>query len=268
MVCREVSAPRLSQVPVCLRAEAGAGADHQVRAKQRLGLFLDRAPQAGAEGAQGYQRRDAEHHAQGKQQQAAPGSPRVPPGHAQDEDHAGARPNRPGDLPEAPSTWLPRSTFRMDRELLLARIRLYASPTITMQLSRRFGLTVLLCLGWLLGGAASARPQPAATQPKTVVFFGDSLTYGLGLEDPATEAYPALIGQKIAAAHLPWQVVNAGLSGDTTAARLAADRLGPAPPHRPFRPRPRRQRRSARDRSGGHPGQLARHHRPRPGAGP
>jgi len=89
-----------------------------------------------------------------------------------------------------------------------------------MQLSRRFGLTALLCLGWLLGGAASARPQPAAAQPKTVVFFGDSLTYGLGLEDPATEAYPALIGQKIAAAHLPWQVVNAGLSGDTTAAGL------------------------------------------------
>jgi len=89
-----------------------------------------------------------------------------------------------------------------------------------MQLSRRFGLTVLLSLGWLLGGAASARPQPAASQPKTVVFFGDSLTYGLGLEDPATQAYPALIGQKIAAAHLPWQIVNAGLSGDTTAAGL------------------------------------------------
>jgi acyl-CoA thioesterase-1 len=52
---------------------------------------------------------------------------------------------------------------------------------------------------------------------KTIVFFGDSLTAGYGLDDPATEAFSALIQQKIHAANLPWHVVNAGLSGETTA---------------------------------------------------
>lgn len=51
----------------------------------------------------------------------------------------------------------------------------------------------------------------------TILFFGDSLTAGYGLDDPATEAYPALIQQKLDAAHLPWRAVNAGLSGETTA---------------------------------------------------
>ena len=69
-----------------------------------------------------------------------------------------------------------------------------------------------VALSLLLVAASAAR----AAAPRTVVFFGDSLTAGYGLDDPATEAYPALIQQKIAAAHLPWRVVNAGLSGETT----------------------------------------------------
>ena len=55
-----------------------------------------------------------------------------------------------------------------------------------------------------------------SAEPRTLVFFGDSLTAGYGLDDPTAEAYPALIRQKIEAAHLPWRVVNAGLSGETT----------------------------------------------------
>ncbi|HWA86863.1 MAG TPA: arylesterase [Opitutus sp.] len=66
-------------------------------------------------------------------------------------------------------------------------------------------------------GSSSLR---AAATPKTIVFFGDSLTFGLGLDDPATEAYPALIRQKIAAARLPYRVVDAGLSGETSAGGL------------------------------------------------
>ena len=73
-----------------------------------------------------------------------------------------------------------------------------------------FGLC-LVCAGHLPARAAEAR---------TIIFFGDSLTFGYGLEDPATEAYPALIQKKIEAAGLKWRVVNAGLSGDTTAAGL------------------------------------------------
>lgn len=60
----------------------------------------------------------------------------------------------------------------------------------------------------------------AAGPTRTIVFFGDSLTAGYGLADPATEAYPALIQQKIDAARLPWRVVNAGLSGETTSGGL------------------------------------------------
>ena len=59
-----------------------------------------------------------------------------------------------------------------------------------------------------------------AAEVKTVVFFGDSLTAGYGLDDPGVQAFPALIQQKIDAAHLPWRAVNAGLSGETTAGGL------------------------------------------------
>ena len=59
-----------------------------------------------------------------------------------------------------------------------------------------------------------------AEDTHTVVFFGDSLTAGYGLDDPASEAYPALIQEKITAAKLPWRVVNAGLSGETTSGGL------------------------------------------------
>ena len=83
---------------------------------------------------------------------------------------------------------------------------------------RRPFVRLLLALGFagLLPGSAAL--PAAAPEPRPVVFFGDSLPAGDGLDDPATEAYPALIQRKIDAAHLPWHVVNAGLSGETTTA--------------------------------------------------
>lgn len=69
----------------------------------------------------------------------------------------------------------------------------------------------------LLFGALATDAAPAAT--KTLLFFGDSLTAGYGLADPS-EAYPALIQKKIDDAGLTWKVVNAGLSGETTAGGL------------------------------------------------
>ncbi|GAB3266454.1 arylesterase [Larkinella harenae] len=50
---------------------------------------------------------------------------------------------------------------------------------------------------------------------KTILFFGNSLTAGYGL-DPA-EAFPALVGEKAKAAGYDYQIVNAGSSGETTA---------------------------------------------------
>tara|TARA_R100001369_G_scaffold48565_1_gene75142 strand:- start:111617 stop:112318 length:702 start_codon:yes stop_codon:yes gene_type:complete len=49
-----------------------------------------------------------------------------------------------------------------------------------------------------------------------ILFFGNSLTAGMGL-DPE-DAFPAIIQQKIDSLGLEYQVVNAGLSGETTAA--------------------------------------------------
>ena len=60
----------------------------------------------------------------------------------------------------------------------------------------------------------------AETGLRTIIFFGDSLTAGYGLADPATESYPARIQEKISAAGMGWRVVNAGLSGETTAGGL------------------------------------------------
>jgi acyl-CoA thioesterase-1 len=54
---------------------------------------------------------------------------------------------------------------------------------------------------------------------RTVVFVGTSLTAGLGLPDP-DEAYPALIQRKIDSLGLNYRVVNAGVSGETSAGAL------------------------------------------------
>ncbi|WP_345235239.1 arylesterase [Hymenobacter saemangeumensis] len=61
----------------------------------------------------------------------------------------------------------------------------------------------------------AAAGASAATGKKRILFFGNSLTAGMGL-DPE-EAFPALIGQKIDSAGLGYEVMNAGLSGETTA---------------------------------------------------
>jgi acyl-CoA thioesterase-1 len=71
-------------------------------------------------------------------------------------------------------------------------------------------LVALLFLAW-------AGPGIRAAEARTIVFFGDSLTAGYGLDNPEAESFPALIGAKIATAGLPWRVVNAGVSGDTSA---------------------------------------------------
>src|SRR5688572_32006148 len=67
--------------------------------------------------------------------------------------------------------------------------------------------------------AREATPGVAAGDERPVVlFFGTSLTAGLGLEPE--EAYPALVQQKIDAAGLGFRTVNAGVSGETSAAGL------------------------------------------------
>jgi acyl-CoA thioesterase-1 len=76
--------------------------------------------------------------------------------------------------------------------------------------------------GLAFGAVASEVPDtksvPPANRTKTVVVLGDSLAAGYGLD--RTEAFPALLQRKINTAGLKFQVVNAGVSGDTSAGGL------------------------------------------------
>jgi acyl-CoA thioesterase I len=75
-------------------------------------------------------------------------------------------------------------------------------------------------LGIVATALFMAAALTASAQERTVIFFGDSLTEGYGLADPDLQSYPAQIQQKIDAAHLAWHVINAGLSGETSAGGL------------------------------------------------
>jgi acyl-CoA thioesterase-1 len=63
--------------------------------------------------------------------------------------------------------------------------------------------------------ARQAPQAPAASAKPRIVFLGDSLTAGLGL--PSDQSYPALIGKKLKAKGYDYDIVNAGVSGDTSA---------------------------------------------------
>jgi acyl-CoA thioesterase-1 len=68
-------------------------------------------------------------------------------------------------------------------------------------------------------GLATERfSRSGGDEVKTIIFFGDSLTAGYGL-DPS-QAFPALIQEKINARGWKFRAVNAGLSGETTAGGL------------------------------------------------
>jgi len=58
-------------------------------------------------------------------------------------------------------------------------------------------------------------PAPRPAVGPRIVALGDSLTAGQGLH--ADEAYPAFLQQRLDAAGLRYEVVNAGVSGDTSA---------------------------------------------------
>ena len=63
-----------------------------------------------------------------------------------------------------------------------------------------------------------AEPLADHNDRQTIVVLGDSLAAGFGLD--LTEAFPALLQKKIDEAGLKFSVVNAGISGDTSAGGL------------------------------------------------
>ena len=105
-------------------------------------------------------------------------------------------------------------------------------PAFRTARAARWALACVLIAGCNRGAApanqgapATALPPAAATpsnasetgRPKIVV-LGDSLSAGYGLLE--SQAFPALLQTKLDAEGYRWEVVNAGISGDTTAAGL------------------------------------------------
>lgn len=61
---------------------------------------------------------------------------------------------------------------------------------------------------------STEKKDTSTSKIKTILFFGNSLTAGYGLEP--SQAFPALIQKKIDSLELKYKVVNAGVSGETT----------------------------------------------------
>ena len=80
-------------------------------------------------------------------------------------------------------------------------------------------LPLILCLG------CSAKPLNMDNTGRTIVAFGDSLTYGTGAE--LQESFPALLGKML---NMP--VINLGVPGDT--ARAGANRKEQISRHNPY----------------------------------
>lgn len=66
----------------------------------------------------------------------------------------------------------------------------------------------------------SKNETAAASNKKSIIFFGDSLTAGYGLEDP-DQAFPGVIQHRLDSLKMPYNVINAGVSGETTAGGLS-----------------------------------------------
>src|SRR4051794_5980355 len=64
------------------------------------------------------------------------------------------------------------------------------------------------------------KSEPTVTQnKKNIIFLGNSITAGYGVGE--SEAFPALIQKKIDSLKLPYKVINAGISGETSADGLS-----------------------------------------------
>lgn len=111
----------------------------------------------------------------------------------------------------------------------------YAGPRRRLQwaMSPALPATALLAAALFAAASAAAQPAsaakpapaaPAAKAQRTVLFMGDSLSAGYGLAAP--QGWVALTAQRIAQAKPGWRVVNASISGETTAggaARIAGE---------------------------------------------
>jgi acyl-CoA thioesterase-1 len=97
-----------------------------------------------------------------------------------------------------------------------------------MTARRNARIAGILFSGWVLSGCStgesnpssppSSNPKKSLTQRPKIVALGDSLTAGYGMSPDA--AFPAIIQKRLEAEGLDYEVVNAGIPGDTTAGGL------------------------------------------------
>lgn len=93
---------------------------------------------------------------------------------------------------------------------LYLQFRIFMSSTQRAAVGKAVYL-ILLAIMWL--GSTAVAPSS-----RTILFLGDSITAGFGLE--LSQAYPALIQQWIKEKDWNFRVINAGQSGDTSAGGL------------------------------------------------
>jgi acyl-CoA thioesterase I len=82
---------------------------------------------------------------------------------------------------------------------------------------------VTIALSWHCSQKSEDNADQQAEKPnaqersekKMILFFGNSLTAGYGIEEE--DAFPALVQKKIDSLSLDYRVINGGLSGETTA---------------------------------------------------
>jgi acyl-CoA thioesterase-1 len=79
--------------------------------------------------------------------------------------------------------------------------------TLFARLSRHAAIGLASLLAFLAASPAGAQ--------RTVMVFGDSLSAAYGLA--TNQGWVSLLGERIARENLPWRVVNASISGETTA---------------------------------------------------
>lgn len=103
---------------------------------------------------------------------------------------------------------------------------LYALPKHMKHFFAFLSFLALLFLTACATAAPSPTPQPSPTatptQPPadgTILAFGDSLTEGFGVE--AEMAYPAQLQRKLTADGYNYEVINGGISGETSSAALS-----------------------------------------------
>ncbi|HYJ38017.1 MAG TPA: arylesterase [Chitinophagaceae bacterium] len=98
--------------------------------------------------------------------------------------------------------------------------------------TNKLHLSIILLSSLILAcGQNSKQPEAESTtavkkdtsikisSAKTILFFGNSLTAGYGI-DPSS-AFPAIIQKKLDSLDIPYKTINAGVSGETTSGGLA-----------------------------------------------